>query len=56
MSADMESVEQFRPRARAWIKANLGPIQPADISQNCENDGQGRSGTGRSHVAYSHSG
>jgi alkylation response protein AidB-like acyl-CoA dehydrogenase len=38
MSADMEGVEDFRLRARAWIKANLGPIQPADISQNCEND------------------
>jgi alkylation response protein AidB-like acyl-CoA dehydrogenase len=34
----VEPVEEFRLRARAWIKANLGPIQPADISQNCEND------------------
>jgi alkylation response protein AidB-like acyl-CoA dehydrogenase len=34
----MESVEDFRLRARAWIKANLGPIQPWDLDQNCEND------------------
>ena len=38
MSDTMESVEQFRQRAREWIRANLGPIQPWDISQNCEND------------------
>jgi len=38
MSDTMESVEQFRQRAREWIKANLGPLQPWDISQNCEND------------------
>ncbi len=38
MSETMESVEDFRLRARAWIKANLGPIQPEDLSQNCEND------------------
>jgi len=33
-----ETVEEFRLRARAWIKANLGPIQPEDLSQHCEND------------------
>jgi len=38
MSEDMESVEEFRTRARAWIKANLGPVQPWDLSQHCEND------------------
>jgi alkylation response protein AidB-like acyl-CoA dehydrogenase len=38
MSDTMESVEDFRQRARDWIKANLGPIQPWDISQHCEND------------------
>lgn len=38
MSADIEPVEDFRQRARAWIKDNLGPIQPFDLNQNCEND------------------
>ncbi|PEQ11488.1 acyl-CoA dehydrogenase [Novosphingobium sp. PC22D] len=38
MSGGIESVDDFRLRARAWIKANLGPIQPFDASQNCEND------------------
>jgi alkylation response protein AidB-like acyl-CoA dehydrogenase len=38
MSEDIESVEAFRARAREWIKANLGPIQPWDMSQHCEND------------------
>jgi len=38
MSDNVEPVEEFRLRARAWIKANLGPIQHADIDQNCEND------------------
>ena len=38
MSEDMESVEEFRLRARAWIKANLGPMQGWDMSQHCEND------------------
>jgi alkylation response protein AidB-like acyl-CoA dehydrogenase len=38
MSADMESVEEFRLRARAWIKANLGPMQGWDMSQHCESD------------------
>ena len=38
MSEPMESVEDFRLRARAWIRANLGPIQPWDISQHCETD------------------
>jgi alkylation response protein AidB-like acyl-CoA dehydrogenase len=38
MSEAMESVEDFRLRARNWIKANFGPIQPWDIDQNCEND------------------
>jgi alkylation response protein AidB-like acyl-CoA dehydrogenase len=34
----MESVEDFRARARVWIKENLGPLQPWDLSQHCEND------------------
>ena len=38
MSDIEESVEDFRLRARAWIKENLGPIQPWDLDQNCEND------------------
>jgi alkylation response protein AidB-like acyl-CoA dehydrogenase len=38
MSDSQESVEDFRLRARAWIKDNLGPIQPEDLDQNCEND------------------
>lgn len=38
MSDTIESVEDFRLRARAWIKANLGPIRPEDIDQNCETD------------------
>lgn len=33
-----ESVEDFRLRARAWIAKHLGPIQPEDLDQNCEND------------------
>jgi alkylation response protein AidB-like acyl-CoA dehydrogenase len=40
VSETIESVEDFRLRARAWIKANLGPIQPWDLSQHCENDGE----------------
>ncbi len=38
MSDTEESVEDFRLRARAWIKQNLGPVQPWDLDQNCEND------------------
>ena len=38
MSEDIESVEDFRARARAWIKANLGPMQGWDMTQHCEND------------------
>ena len=38
MSDTAESVEDFRLRARSWIKANLGPIQPWDLSQHCETD------------------
>jgi alkylation response protein AidB-like acyl-CoA dehydrogenase len=38
VSDTIESVEDFRLRARAWIKSNLGPIQPWDLSQHCEND------------------
>ena len=38
MSEDIESVEAFRLRARAWIKANLGPMQGWDMTQHCEND------------------
>ncbi|RZK04030.1 MAG: acyl-CoA dehydrogenase [Novosphingobium sp.] len=33
-----ESVEDFRLRARDWIKANLGPIQPFDLTQDCADD------------------
>jgi len=38
MSESMESVEEFRLRARAWIRAHLGPVQPEDLSQSCESD------------------
>jgi alkylation response protein AidB-like acyl-CoA dehydrogenase len=38
MSDSEETVEEFRLRSRAWIRENLGPIQPEDISQHCEND------------------
>ena len=38
MSEEMESVEDFRLRAREWINANLGPMQPWDISQHCDTD------------------
>jgi len=38
VSDTIESVAAFRLRARALIKANLGPIQPWDLSQHCEND------------------
>ena len=38
MSDQLESVEDFRMRARAWINANLGPMQGWDMSQHCEND------------------
>lgn len=38
MSEHDETVEQFRLRARDWIDENLGPIQPWDLDQNCEND------------------
>lgn len=38
MSDDIESVEDFRLRARQWITENFGPIQPWDLDQNCEND------------------
>jgi alkylation response protein AidB-like acyl-CoA dehydrogenase len=34
------SVDDFRQRARAWIKANLGPIQPWDLTQDCANDAE----------------
>ncbi|MDE2403815.1 MAG: acyl-CoA dehydrogenase family protein [Sphingomonadales bacterium] len=40
MSDDLEPVEDFRRRARAWIQANLGPVQPWDLDQNCENDAE----------------
>lgn len=36
--SEIESVEDFRLRAREWIKANLGPIQPWDLSQDCADD------------------
>ncbi|MBV1917979.1 MAG: hypothetical protein KUG65_07960, partial [Sphingomonadaceae bacterium] len=38
MSDTIEPVEEFRLRARAWIKENLGPIQPCDVTQHCAND------------------
>ncbi|MBV1916471.1 MAG: acyl-CoA dehydrogenase family protein [Sphingomonadaceae bacterium] len=38
MSDTIEPVEEFRLRARAWIKENLGPVQPCDLSQHCAND------------------
>jgi len=38
MSEKAETVENFRLRAREWIKDNLGPVQPWDLSQHCEND------------------
>jgi alkylation response protein AidB-like acyl-CoA dehydrogenase len=34
------SVEDFRQRARTWIKANLGPIQPFDLTQDCADDAE----------------
>ena len=37
-SGGQEAVEDFRLRARAWIKDKLGPIQREDLDQNCEND------------------
>ena len=36
--SEMESVEDFRQRARAWIRGKLGPVQSWDLDQNCEND------------------
>ena len=47
MSDTIESVEDFRLRARAWIKANLGPVQPWDLDQNCENDEEERRAVAR---------
>ena len=38
MSDEIESVDSFRTRARAWIKVNLGPMQGWDMSQHCETD------------------
>ena len=38
MSEIVESVEDFRLRARAWIQDNLGPIRREDISQSCDSD------------------
>ena len=38
MSEQIESVETFRLRAREWIKANLGPLQPFDLTQDCADD------------------
>jgi alkylation response protein AidB-like acyl-CoA dehydrogenase len=38
MSDEIETVEAFRLRARAWIKANLGLAQGWDMSQHCESD------------------
>ena len=36
--SETETVEDFRLRARAWIRDSLGPIQPWDLDQNCESD------------------
>lgn len=38
MSDTIESVEEFRLRAREWINANLGPLQPFDRTQHCKDD------------------
>jgi alkylation response protein AidB-like acyl-CoA dehydrogenase len=38
MNESMESIEDFRLRARAWIQDNLGPIRREDISQSCDSD------------------
>jgi alkylation response protein AidB-like acyl-CoA dehydrogenase len=38
VNESMEGIEDFRLRARAWIKDNLGPILPQDISQSCNSD------------------
>ena len=38
MSDGIEPVEEFRARAREWIKANLGPMQPWDRTQHCKDD------------------
>jgi alkylation response protein AidB-like acyl-CoA dehydrogenase len=38
MSQDIESVEDFRLRARAWIKANLGPLTDADTNPFADDD------------------
>jgi len=40
VSESLESIEEFRLRARAWINGNLGPILPQDISQSCASDGE----------------
>ena len=47
MSEEIESVEAFRARARAWIKANLGPMQGWDMTQHCENDDEERKAVAR---------
>ena len=38
MSTGIEPVEEFRARAREWIKANLGPLKPWDRTQHCKDD------------------
>ncbi len=38
MNDRIEDVEDFRLRARAWIKDNLGPMLPQDINQSCDSD------------------
>ncbi len=38
MSDTIEPVEEFRLRAREWINANLGPLQPFDRTQHCKDD------------------
>jgi len=38
VSESMESVDEFRQRARKWIKENLGPILPEDLTQSCDSD------------------
>jgi alkylation response protein AidB-like acyl-CoA dehydrogenase len=47
MNEPMESVEEFRRRARAWINTNLGPMLPADISQSHATDDEERAAVAR---------
>lgn len=40
MSQEIESVEDFRLRARAWIKENLGPLSYADLHPFADDDAE----------------